>query len=59
MLALPWQIETNYFSDFAGEKDGDMSVMSMPQRNGEMKDAQTQTDDELLLMHPIHKATVS
>jgi hypothetical protein len=36
-----------------------MSVMSMPQRNGEMKDAQTQTDDELLLMHPIHKEPIS
>lgn len=40
------------------KEDGDMSTMSdgmprMPQRNGEMKDAQTQTDDDLMVM-PVH-----
>lgn len=41
-----------------------MSVMSdgmprIPQRNGEMKDAQTQTDDELLLSLIPNKEPVS
>lgn len=41
-----------------------MSVMSdgmprMPQRNGEMKDAQTQTDDDLLLIPMPNKEPVS
>jgi hypothetical protein len=42
-----------------------MSVMSdgmprMPQRNGEMKDAQTQTDDDLLMIPlPKNKDPVS
>ncbi|KAM0700458.1 hypothetical protein Q7P35_012179 [Cladosporium inversicolor] len=44
--------------DFTSEKDGDMSVI-MPQRNGEMKDAQTQTDDDLLLTYVPHKEPVS
>jgi len=40
--------------DFTTKDDGDMSVMSdgmprMSQRNGVYKNAETQTDDELLL----------
>lgn len=35
-----------------------MSVI-MPQRNGEMRDAQTQTDDDLLLNYVPHKEPVS
>ena len=46
--------------DFTSEKDGDMSViMPQNQRNGEMKDAQTQTDDDLLLTYVPHKEPVS
>ena len=52
------------FSDFAGDRDGDMSVVSdsmnrVPQRNGEMRDAQTQTDDDLLLTYVAQKEPVS
>jgi hypothetical protein len=54
-----------FFLDFTGERDnGDMSVVSdgmprVPQRNGEMRDAQTQTDDDLLLTYVAQKEPVS
>ena len=58
------QQKLTFISDFAGDKDGDMSVISdsmnrMPQRNGEMRDAQTQTDDDLLLTYVAQKESVS